>query len=146
MPSLMFLIACTRTTIRNIGSRAQNPAVGVRSSPGKPRSGTPIHEAVTRRSKSYNPNGAEAAQPAAIPISRDHGRQVPGARSISIVDTNRVTAATNGPAATGAPSGTSVSRSKAMGRTMAAISISTVPETTGVMMRRSSGSQAATAR
>ena len=80
-----------------------------------------------------------------MPVSSDHGRQFPGARSISIVEAKRVTAPTSGPETGDAPSGISSSRSKAMGRTMAAISMSTVPETTGVMMRRSSGSHAATA-
>ena len=146
MESPILLIACTRPTIRNIGSSPQKPAVGVRSSPGNRLSGIPTQGDATRCSKSYSPNGTAATHPAAIPISSDQGRQIRGARSINIVVTTNVTAATHGPAAKVAPSGTSFIRSKAMGRTMAAISMSTVPETTGVMMRRSRGSQAANAR
>ena len=57
-----------------------------------------------------------------------------------------VTRATVGPVAPGASTGVSCTRSSATGRTVTAISISTVPETTGVMIRRSSGSQIASAR
>ena len=142
----MPLITCTRVTIRNMGSSPQNPALGVRSNPGNPPSGIPTQEAAAKRSRSNNLNGAAATQPAAIPSSSDHGLQVRGPRSINIVAATRVTAATHGPAATEAPSGTSCSRSKEIGRIMAAISMSTVPETTGVMMRRSKGSQAPRAR
>ena len=142
----MPLITCTSVTIRNIGSSAQNPALGVRSSPGNPLLGIPTQETVLKRSKSYSPNGTAATQPAAIPSSSDHGRQVRGPRSINIVAAISVTAATHGPAASDDPSGTSCNRSKAMGRIIAAISMSTVPETTGVMMRRSNGSHAANAR
>ena len=51
-----------------------------------------------------------------------------------------------GPENPGAPSGISFTLSSAIGRTVTAISISTVPETTGVMIRRSTGSHMASAR
>ena len=57
-----------------------------------------------------------------------------------------VTKAMKGPQVGSAPSGTSRIRSSAMGRTDTAISMSTVPETAGVMIRRSSGSQKASMR
>ena len=78
-------------------------------------------------------------------MSGDHSRQAPEARSASAVATSSVTAATHGLAAAGASGGTSSSRSRAMGTTVEAISMITVPETTGVMIRRSSGSQKASA-
>ena len=83
-------------------------------------------------------------QPDANPISMDHGRQRGGARSTRAVDTISVTAATHSPANAGAPSGTSLNRSKQMGSTITAISISTVPDTVGVITRRSCGSHLAT--
>ena len=57
-----------------------------------------------------------------------------------------VTAATTSPLALFASSGTSERRSIENGRTMVAISISTVPETTGVMTLRKKGSHVATTR
>ena len=51
-----------------------------------------------------------------------------------------VTKATHSPASVGAPSGTSPNRSRQMGSTITAISISTVPDTVGVITRRSCGS------
>ncbi len=50
-----------------------------------------------------------------------------------------------GAATSGAPSGISSILSKATGNTTIAISMITVPETTGVMIRRSNGSQVAIA-
>ena len=72
--------------------------------------------------------------------------QEPEARSASKAEAPSVTAATMGPAAMDAPSGTSCTWLSAMGRTVAVISIRTVPETTGVINRRRSGSQAVTTR
>ena len=63
----------------------------------------------------------------------------------SITATARVVTATAGPAAGGTPSVGSPILPIAIDITMTAISISAVPATTGVMMRRSSGSQAASA-
>ena len=63
-----------------------------------------------------------------------------GARKASKVVAINVTRATTGPAATGAPSGISRIRSNAIGRTDTAISMRTVPDTTGVKTRRRNGS------
>ena len=79
-------------------------------------------------------------------MSGDQSRHAPVTRSASPVAAASVSAATIGPEASGALPGISCTRSSAMGRMVTAISISTVPETTGVMMRRSSGSQTASAR
>ena len=78
-------------------------------------------------------------------MSRAHSRQTPEARIASTVAVTNVAAATDGPAASGAPSGTSFSLSTAMDMTVTAISMSAVPETTGVMILRSIGSHAASA-
>ena len=67
------------------------------------------------------------------------------ARSATITDTSSVTPAIAGPAADGAPAGRSPTLSNAMGSTLTAISIVTVPETVGVMIRRSVGSHQASA-
>ena len=74
-----------------------------------------------------------------------HNRQIPEARSASAAETIRVTAALTGAAAAGVPRGTVVSMSKRIGMTVAAIRAITVPATTGVMMRRSMESLAASA-
>ena len=63
----------------------------------------------------------------------------------SITATASVATATAGPAAEGAPSGTSLSLSIAIAITVTAISMSAVPETTGVMTLLSSGSHCASA-
>ena len=97
------------------------------------------------RRASYSPNGAERAHPAAIPISDVQILHEPLARSTIAEVTTRVTAATRGPAAGDAPTGTSWNRSNARGRTDTTISIRTVPETTGVTIRRRDGSHAASA-
>ena len=56
-----------------------------------------------------------------------------------------VAKAANGEAAEGVPSGTSASMPNTMGMTVAAISMMTVPETTGVKIRRSTERRAARA-
>ena len=76
----------------------------------------------------------------------DQSRHAPETRIASPTIIASVTAATTGPAAAGAPSAVSCTRSSATGRTETAISISTVPETTGVIIRLSSGSHKASAR
>ena len=72
-------------------------------------------------------------------------RQRPVARSVATTETSNVTPAIAGPAAGGAPVGTSWTLSNAMGNTLTAISIVTLPETTGVKIRRSVGSHQASA-
>ena len=77
-------------------------------------------------------------------ISADHTRHTPEARSASPADTASVAAATMGPDSGGFPSGTSTSLAMTTGTIVAATSMSTVPDTTGVMMRLNRGSHAAT--
>ena len=72
-------------------------------------------------------------------------RQRPLARSITMTETSRVTPAIAGPAAAWAPSGRSCTLLNAMGSTLTATSIVTVPDTVGVMMRRRVGSHQASA-
>ena len=79
-------------------------------------------------------------------MSGDHSRHTPEARKKSKVDTTSVTRATVGPAASGASEGMSSSRFRATGKMVAAISMSTVPVTTGVITRRKNGSQKASTR
>ena len=75
-------------------------------------------------------------------MTGDHKRQVPVARRPSPATATRVAPAVTGAAAGGVPSGTSDSMSKAIGMMVTAISMITVPETTGVRIRRSSDSRA----
>ena len=78
-------------------------------------------------------------------MSGAHSRHNPDARMASTTATARVAAATARPAAGGAPSGTSLSLSTATAMTVTAISMSAMPETTGVMTRLSRGSHPARA-
>ena len=78
-------------------------------------------------------------------MSGDHSRHPPGARSASTVATANVAAATEVPAAGSTPAGTSLTWPIAIGMTVTAISMSDVPETIGVMIRRSNGSHAVSA-
>ena len=72
-------------------------------------------------------------------------RQRPLARRVVITETSNVIPAIAGPAIGGASAGRSWMLSNAMGSTLTAISIVTVPETTGVMIHRSVGSHQASA-
>ena len=72
-------------------------------------------------------------------------RQAPLARSVTITETSSVTPAMAGPEAAGAPAGKSCTLSKAMGSTLTAISIVTVPVTTGVKILRRVGIHQASA-
>ena len=85
-------------------------------------------------------------QPAPIPIRGDQSRHAPETRSESPVAITSVTTATIGPENSGALLGTSCTLFSAIGRTVTAISMSTVPETAGVMIRGSRGSHMASAR
>ena len=80
-----------------------------------------------------------------MPMSGAHSRQVTGARSANTTRTTSVAPAAVGAAAGDVPSGTSASKPKTIGMTVTAISMITVPETTGVIIRRSSESRAAKA-
>ena len=95
---------------------------------------------------SYKPKGRATAQPMTMPIIGDQSRSDRGARSISRVTTASVTADAAGAAYGDAdtPRGACVSISNTARMTVAAMSISTVPDTTGVMTRRSQDSRAAT--
>ena len=76
-------------------------------------------------------------------MTGDQSRSGLGPRSTSVRIVNRVTTSTTGAAMPGTPCGISVSMSNTMGITVAAMSMITVPVTTGVKTRRSAGSQAA---
>ena len=78
-----------------------------------------------------------------MPMTGDHSRHVAGARSTSAAMIPRVTIATAGAATGDAPSGTSFRVSNTMGITVTGINIITVPETTGVNIRRSRERRAA---
>jgi len=145
-PSPLVLIATTRVTATNTGNSAQNCSVGRTSSPGQAlTSGRAIHGASSTRCASYRPARAAAALPTVMPINGAHSRQTPDARIARAALVASVTPATARPAPSDSPSLTSVSRLNATGMTVRAISISEVPATTGVMIRRSRGSQAARA-
>ena len=70
-------------------------------------------------------------------------RQRPLARNVTITETNRVAPAIAGPALTDASAGNVWTLSNAIGRMLTASSMVTVPETTGVTMRRIAGSHQA---
>ena len=69
-------------------------------------------------------------------MSGDHSRSRGGPRSTSPATTSSVTPADRGAAKSGVPSGTSVSTPNTVGNTVAAISMITVPVTTGVNILR----------
>ena len=72
-------------------------------------------------------------------------RHRPLARRVTITETRSVTAAIAGPETVGAPAGRSWTLSKAIGSTLTAINMVTVPVTTGVKIRRRVGSHQASA-
>ena len=78
-----------------------------------------------------------------MPMSGDHSRHAGEARNTSAATVTRVARAAVGAAAGDVPSGTSFRVSNTMGATVTGISMITVPETTGVNIRRSSESRAA---
>ena len=83
--------------------------------------------------------------PPPIPMIGVQARSLRGARSMSATTASIVTAAIAGAAAGEALSGTRVSMAKPIGITVTETSASRVPETSGVMMRRSSARRAANA-
>ena len=91
------------------------------------------------------PKGADTAQPTIMPATGDHNRNDAGARRTRTTTTRIVTTATRGGAAEAVPSGASLSMSNTMGMMVAAMSMITVPETTGVKMLRSTERRAARA-
>ncbi len=141
-PSPMVSMARTRVTTTKAGSSAQNSTPGVTSNPGHDPRATPTHGASSIGCTSNSPKGAATAQPTTMPMTGDHRRHAGAPRSSRATTTTRVARAA---ATSEVPSGTTVSEPNTMGMTVAAISIITVPETTGVNMRRSSDSRAASA-
>ena len=83
------------------------------------------------------PNSAAAADPKRIPRNGAHSRSAPPPRRATPAMTASVEANTAGPAYPGAPAGRSASAENTIGITVTAISMITVPATTGVMTRRS---------
>ena len=84
--------------------------------------------------------------PAIRASTGDQGRRTRGARKPSAVATASVTTATTGPTVFDAPSGASRIRSSTIGKIDTAMSMTTVPVTTGVIIRRSRGSHRANIR
>ena len=80
-----------------------------------------------------------------MPMSGDHSRHADGPRKTSAATVTSVATAAAGAATPEAPSGTSTNVSNTIGITVTAISIITVPVTTGANIRRSSDSLAASA-
>ena len=78
-----------------------------------------------------------------MPMSGDHSRHRGDARKTRAATVPSVATAATGAAADAVPSGTCVNASKTSGITVTAISMITVPLTTGVKMRRNSGRRAA---
>ena len=79
-------------------------------------------------------------------MSGVQGRNLPATRSAKPVETTKVIRAATGPVASGASAGTSSNRSRATGKTVTEISMRTVPETVGVMIRRMNGNHHANMR
>ena len=136
----MVSMAPTIVTTTNAGSSAQNATPGVRSNPGHEPKGMSTQEASSTCCALYSPKGAATRQPAAMPMTGDHSLHAGGPRNTRAATVARVVAAAAGAAAGGVPSGTSFSESNTTGMTVAAINMITVPETTGVNIRRSSES------
>ena len=105
----------------------------------------PTQGAWNTLSKSYSPNGKATNAPTPMAKSGAQRRQLPESRRPSAARTPRVVTATTAPDTGTASSGRAVILPAAMGMTVAARSISAVPVTTGVMMRRNSGSHVARA-
>ena len=80
-----------------------------------------------------------------MPAIGDQSRHAGGPRSTRTATVTIVATAAMGAPARDVPSGTSVSVSKTMGMTVAAISMITVPDTAGVKMRRNNESRDASA-
>ena len=137
-PSPMVSIAPTSVTTTKAGSSAQNSTPGFTSKPGHEAKGAPTQDASSTGWRSNSPKAADTTQPTTIPMTGDHSLRAGGARSTSAATTTRVDRAAAGAAACDAPSGTSVNEPNTMGMTVAAISMITVPATTGVNIRRSS--------
>ena len=127
----------------NAGRSAQNLASTLKFKPGQEPLGKPIRGSDTKLLVSYRPNGTDTAVPTTIAMMGAHRRNWGGARRIRSTPTTNVAAAAQNAPTVELPSGMSVKDAKAIGITVAAINMMTVPETTGVKMRRSQDSLAA---
>ena len=145
-PSPMLLMACTESRSGTWEAAPRN-----RRSASRPVPGTqaPGFQPTTRRQGSQGRTSKRDGGHASGDDSDEQRQRAPRcpdragpAAWIRI----SVTAATIGPETVDVPSGTSLRRSKHIGRISAAISMSTEPETTGVMSGRRSGSHATTAK
>ena len=141
----MVCIVQTRATNTNAGSRAQKSGVKRRSRAAHAGLGVPIQGARETRSKSYRPNVPATVDPATIPMIGAHSRARPFAVSVMPTMTTRVVNALSGAPSGGVPLGTLFSWSNMIGMTVTGVSISTVPVTVGVRMRRNSDRRAANA-
>ena len=139
----MVSMAPTSVTNTNAGRSSQKRASNRTSNPGHAVVGVPIQAAAATRSVSYTPNSAATTQPTPIPIIGAHSRHAPVARNARAAIAPTVAAAQAGAAPAGAFAGRSSSISNTIGTMVTAINAITVPDTTGVMMRRSSESRAA---
>ena len=81
------------------------------------------------------PNDTAATQPTKMPITGPHSRMTPLARSTMSSVATMVAPAVTGAASDEAPSGTWRRRSNRRGMIVTAMSMITVPATTGVMIR-----------
>ena len=103
--SLTCLTVITKVTKRKPGRSSQKLASKFMSSPDVAIVGMPIQRASATRLKSRIPNSAAVMHPAPIPITGVQARTSRGPRSIRPRTHSRVTAATVGAAAAGAPCG-----------------------------------------
>ena len=88
---------------------------------------------------------AATTQPAKMPASGAHNRNIPDPFREIITEVPRVAATTKGLAINGVPVGTTANLSTATAMTDIEINMSDVPQTTGVMILLNSGSHAANA-
>src|SRR5215217_350719 len=121
------------------GKSAQKRRSNERSKPGHDASGRPIHGCVLACERSIIPNHPATTHPTRMPMRGAHNRRVRVPKSAMPMMTPKVVVAVIGAAKGTARSGsgTLFSSSKAIGKTLTAISMMTVPPTVGVTIRRS---------
>lgn len=133
----------TRVISTNAGSSIQNSAGKSSRIPGQEPAGSPIQGAAVTAETSTRPAMAAAMEPASTPSSGAHRRSMPPEKIEMTTITRMVTATTRGTVALPSKAvGTRFIIPQATGATLRAISISTVPPTAGVRIRRSAGSLA----
>ena len=138
--SLIELIMTARFTMTNPGRSAQNDVLRLRSNPGHEFEGMPTQGASPAPLKSYRPNGIATEQPARMPMTGDHCCKAGEANSLRLRQCPK-SLPTMGAPASGAPSGTSDSLPSTTEMIVDDSNMSTVPATTGVMIRRNSESR-----